>query len=143
MRRRHRMRYLRGTIIATIAVSLIAPMWIIELVLIDRKRTLEGLIARTWSIKPIIAVLSARKRTTARIIPAREQRLPSTVPQSVQCRLMQHRLRVRLPSVQPRSTTHVKVRDPSHLTMSTMRSHPTNQQAAPSTPQQAAPSTPV
>ena len=80
--------------------------------LIDRKRT----------VKPIIAVLNARKRTIGPIIRDRGVRLLSTLLRITRRRRIQPHLRIRLPNMQPHSTMHMNLHALSRLKMNIMKS---------------------
>lgn len=74
----------------------------------------------------IAARLSGRKRTIAPIILRRGLQLPIALLRTVRCNHVRRRLRTRLPSVQPRSTMHVKAVAQSRLAMSAMTNRLTN-----------------
>ncbi len=99
----------RGTIIAMITMHLIAP---------------------TRITVRIIRDLIDRKRTLGPIIRGRGVPLLSTLRRTARRRHIQPRPRTRLPNTQSHSTMHMKARALSHLTMSTMRSRLTKQQAS-------------
>jgi hypothetical protein len=117
-------RHLRATTIAVINMRLVALTWITEPILqglIDRKRTTER----------IVSLLSTQARTIERIILGREARLLSTLLRNMRCNRIQHRLRIRLPNMQPRNMRLMKAPALSSLAMSTTRSRLTKHQGYP------------